>query len=273
VLIHRERDERFTRMAVAFGLLGPLLVNDGTGTPIQVSAPKQRVILAALLLSVNTTVSAEQLADALWGASPPPTAAAAIRTYVTRLRHALGLAGARLVTRPTGYAIEVHHPGELDLAELERLRVEARQAAEAGQWSRAASVGGKALSLWRGSPLEDIPSPTLHAVNAGRLTELRLELMTARIDAERELGRDHHLVPELRRLADEHPLREHIQAQLMHAYYRCGRQADALAVYRKVRGTLADELGIEPGPELRKMHQLILTADPALSAPVTAKAG
>lgn len=100
-----------------------------------------------------------------------------------------------------------------------------------------------------------------------RLKELRLELTTERIDAELHLGREHYLVAELREFAGEHPLREHIQAQLMLAYYRCGRQAEALAVYRKVRGTLAGELGVEPGPELRELHQRILAADPALSVP------
>jgi DNA-binding SARP family transcriptional activator len=242
-------------------------VTDGEGVPIRVPAAKQRIILAALLLRANTAVSAERLADALWGLGPPPTAAAAIRTYVTRLRKTLGLAGARLVSRPAGYAIEVRQPGEFDLAELERLRVESREAAEAGQWSRAASLCVTALSLWRGAPLEDIPSAVLHRPEVERLTELRIELTTTRIDAELKLGRASSLVAELRQLAGQHPLREHIQAQLMLAYYRCGRQAEALSVYRKVRGTLVGELGVEPGPELQTMHHLILAADPALSAP------
>jgi DNA-binding SARP family transcriptional activator len=250
---------------VAFGLLGPLLVIDGRGRAIDIPAAKQRIILAALLLRANATVSADRLADALWEASPPPNAAATIRTYMSRLRRTLGLAGTRLVSRPAGYAIEVCQPGEFDLADLERLRAGSRDAAEAGQWSRAAELAGQALRLWRGAPLEDIPAAALHGPEVDRLQELRIELATARIDAGLRLGGEHYyLVAELQQLAGEHPLREHIQAQLMLAYYRCGRQADALAVYRKVRGTLAGELGVEPGPELRELHQLILAADPAL---------
>jgi DNA-binding SARP family transcriptional activator len=249
---------------VAFGLLGPLLAAGHEGAPVRIPAPKQRVILAALLLSANATVPAGRLAALLWDASPPPTAAAAVRTYVMRLRHALGGAGGRLASRPGGYAIVVRSPGELDTAELERLRAAARQAAEAASWSRAAVLCQQALSLWRGTALQDIPSAALQQTEAQRLAELRTELVTARIDAELQLGAASGLVPELRQLAAENPLREHIQAQLMLAYYRSGRQADALSVYQAVRGTLVGKLGVEPGAELRRLQHLILTADPAL---------
>lgn len=278
--LHRPRDPAAWVMdgpivaddRVTFGLLGPLLVTTSKGMPIYVSAPKQRVILAALLLKANTAVPPERLVYAVWGDSPPPTARAAIRTYMMRLRGALSLVGTRVVARPSGYAIEVRQPAELDLAELERLRVESHKAAEARQWSLAASLCTKALSLWRGVPLEDIPSAVLHQNVVEHLTELRVELAVARIDAELRLGRDSYLVAELRHLAEEHPLREHIQAQLMVVYYRCGRQVEALEVYRRVRTTLADELGIDPGPELQKIHQLILSSDPALTAGATASA-
>lgn len=257
---------------VAFGLLGPLLVTTGEGTPIYVSAPKQRTMLAALLLRANTTVPAEKLAYAVWGDNPPPTARAAIRTYMMRLRRTLGLVGSRLVGRPSGYAIEVHGPSEFDLAELERLRVASHEAAKARQWSLTASLCAKALNLWRGVPLEDIPSAVLHQPEVEQLAEVRLELTAARIDAELRLGRESYVVAEVRQLADEDPLREHIQAQLMLAYYRCGRQVEALEVYRRVRTMLADELGIDPGPELQTMHQLILSSDPALTAEAAASA-
>jgi DNA-binding SARP family transcriptional activator len=247
---------------VAFGLLGPLLVLDGTGTVIHIAAAKQRIILATLLLSANSAVSPDRLAEAVWGPSRPPTAPAAIRTYVTRLRRTLGLVGARLVSRPTGYQIEVRQPREFDIAEVERLRIESREAAETGQWSRAASLAVGALSLWRGPPLADVPSAALDRPDVVRLEDLRLELMTGRFDAELHLGRASSLIAELRQLADEQPMHEHIQAQLMLAYYRSGRQADALGVYRKVRGTLVEELGIEPGPELSSLHQHILHAKP-----------
>jgi DNA-binding SARP family transcriptional activator len=252
---------------VGFGLLGPLLVSDVRGAPIHIPPAKQRIIMAALLLRANVTVSGEQLADALWEDKRPPNARAAVRTYVARLRRTLGQVGARLVSRPVGYAIEVREPREFDLAELERFRAESREAAEAEQWERAALSSRKALNLWRGTPLEDIPSAMLHRSIAEQLYELRLQLATTRIDAELHLGRDHYVIADLRQLAGEHPLREHIQAQLMLAYYRCGRQAEALGVYRRVRVTLIDELGVDPGPELRQLHQHILAADPVLDPP------
>jgi DNA-binding SARP family transcriptional activator len=252
---------------VAFGLLGPLLVTDPHGTTIRIPQTKQRIILATLLLRANATVCGDQLADALWQDRPPPNAVSVIRTYVARLRRTLGHVASRLVSRPTGYAIEVRTPDEFDLDELELLHAESREAAEAGQWERAAAASRLALGLWRGVPLEDIPSATLHRSTAGRLDELRLQLATARIDAELHLGRDNYVLAELRQFAGEHPLREHVQAQLMLAYYRCGRQAEALDVYRKVRAYLVGELGIEPGSELRQLHQRILAADPLLNPP------
>jgi DNA-binding SARP family transcriptional activator len=252
---------------VAFGLLGPLLIVDVYGTAIRIPQAKQRVILAALLLRANATVSGDQLADALWEDNPPPNALAVIRTYVARLRRTLGHVGTRLVSRPTGYAIEIRGPAEFDLDELERFSAESRQAAEAGQWERVALLSRQALGLWRGVPLEDIPSDVLHSCVTGRLEELRLQIATTRLDAELHLGREHYVIAELRQLAGEHPLCEHIQAQLMLAYYRCGRQAEALELYRRVRASLVDELGVEPGPELRQLHQHILAADPVLDPP------
>jgi DNA-binding SARP family transcriptional activator len=222
--------------------------------------------MAALLLKANTTVSGAQLAEALWENQAPPNASATIRTYVARLRRALGPMGTRLVSRHSGYAIEVHEGGELDLGRLERLRSQLREASDAGHWERVVLTSGKALDLWRGIPMEDIPSAALcRSVGAG-LDELRLQLVTSRIDAELFLGKEHHVVAELRQLADEHPLGEHIQARLALAYYRCGRQAEALEVCLRARASLVDELAVEPGPELRQLYQHILTANPVLDS-------
>jgi DNA-binding SARP family transcriptional activator/tetratricopeptide (TPR) repeat protein len=259
------------RDAVRFGLLGPLQVVDGAGAPRAVPAGKQRVVLAALLLSTGRMVSAADLAEALWDASPSPNAPAVMRTYVMRLRRALGPAGARIVGRPPGWAVELHGPEELDLAEVDCLWRAARAAGEAGQCRQVSLLLARALSLWRGEPLVDVPSAALARREAGRLAELRLQITEARIDADLRLGRHGELVPELWRLAAEHPLREHIRAQLMLACYRCGHQAAALEVYRDARGTLADELGVEPGRELHEMHQRILAADPELTAGAPAK--
>jgi DNA-binding SARP family transcriptional activator len=247
-------------------LLGPLLVKDLRGAAISVPHAKQRIILAALLLNADAVVSNTQLADYLWENEPPPNAMAAIRTYVARLRRTLGQVDARLVSRPTGYAIEVSGTAEFDLCTLERLRCELREAADAGQWERVALTSSKALNLWRGTSLEDIPSAALHRSVAEGLGEVRLQLVTTRIDAELCLGRARYVVAELRQLAGEHPLREDIQAQLALAYYRCGRQAEALGVYQKVYASLVNELAIEPGPELRQLHQYILRADPVLDS-------
>jgi DNA-binding SARP family transcriptional activator/tetratricopeptide (TPR) repeat protein len=251
---------------VRFGVLGALQVVDGWGASRVIPAGKLRVLLATLLLGNGSTVSAMSLTEALWDESPPPNAAAALRTYVTRLRRALGPVGARIVGRSPGWAVELHGPGELDLAEVEWLWQTARTAAAAGEWQQTSSLLATALSLWRGEPLVDVPSPALVRREAASLAELRLRLAEARIDADLRLDRDRDLVPELRRLAAEHPLREHVRAQLMLACYRSGQQAAALEVYRDARSTLAEELGVEPGPELRDLHQKILAADPDLTA-------
>jgi DNA-binding SARP family transcriptional activator/tetratricopeptide (TPR) repeat protein len=259
------------RDAVRFGLLGPLHVVDGAGAARAVPAGKQRIVLAAMLLSTGRMVSAADLAEALWDASPVPNAPAVMRTYVMRLRRALGPVGARIVGRPSGWAVELHGPEELDLAEVDCLWRAARAAGEAGQWRQVSLLLARALSLWRGEPLVDVPSAALARREAGRLAELGLQITEARIDADLRLGRHGELVAELRRLAAEHPLRERMRAQLMLACYRCGHQAAALEVYRDARGTLAEELGVEPGRELHEMHQRILAADPELTAAAPAK--
>lgn len=249
---------------VRFGVLGPLQVVDDTGTARTVSAAKQRITLAALLLGAGSIVSAARLTDALWDGSPPPNAPTVLRTYITRLRRALGPVGTRIVGRPSGWGVEFRCPDELDLTEVDCLWHAAQARAEAGEWQQVSSLLTRGLSLWRGEPLIDVPSAALARREAGRLAELRLQLTVARIDADLRLGRHRELVAELRRLAAEHPLREHVRVQLMLACYRCGHQAAALQVYLDARKTLADELGVEPGRDLREMHQRILTADPDL---------
>jgi DNA-binding SARP family transcriptional activator/tetratricopeptide (TPR) repeat protein len=252
--------------AVRFGVLGPLLVVDDTGAATAIPAAKQRIVLATLLLATGSTVSAAELAEALWDASPPPNAPAVMRTYVARLRRALGPAGVRISSQPAGWAVELRSPEEFDLTEVDCLWRAAGGAMAAGDWLRVSLLLARALSLWRGEPLADVPSAALARRELDGLAELRLRLTEARIDADLHAGRHDELVAELRRLAAEHPLRERIRAQLMLACYRCGQQAAALEVYRDARKTLAGELGVEPGHELREMHQKILTADPGLTA-------
>jgi len=246
-----------------FGLLGPLVVRrDGTSLALQRGG--QRALLAALLLRASQVVSADALAEVLWGAQPPPTAPTVLRNYVRRLRQALGDDGReRIVTHARGYLIRVAD-GELDLARFGRLLTNARAAARGGSWEQAAAQAQAALGLWRGEPLADVESEVLALREVPRLAELRLQAGELRLEARLHLGGQDEAAAELARLAATHPLREHVHALLMLALYRCGRQADALAAYRNVRQVVIDELGAEPGTELQRLHRQILAADPAL---------
>jgi DNA-binding SARP family transcriptional activator/tetratricopeptide (TPR) repeat protein len=244
-----------------FCLLGPLLVRcDGATVPV--SSAKQRVVLAALLLSPGRVVRADELAAAIWGAAPPRSAAVTARNYVRRLRQALEVAGlSRIRTHPGGYLIDAD-PGEVDVSRFESLLSDARDASRAGMHAMAADRLRAALSLWRGQPLADVPSDLLASREVPRLEEMRLQAAEARLDAELQLGHHAEAIIELRQLVAEYPLRERLPAALMLALYRNGQQADALAVYQAARRTLADELGCEPGPELREAQRQIL-APPA----------
>jgi DNA-binding SARP family transcriptional activator len=249
-----------------FGLLGPLEVRSGD-TVLPVPQGHQRTLLAVLLLSANKVVPVDDIAETLWGAAAPPSAAVSIRNYVRRLRQALGEAGQDQISfRQHGYVIRVSDD-ELDISRFGHLLASARAAARTGSWDQAAAAAGQALSLWRGEPLADIESDVLVLREAPRLAELRLQAAEAWVEAELRLGRHVEVLGQLQRLAAEHPLREHLQALLMLALYRCGRQAEALTAYQQARAVLVDELGIEPGAELRQLQQQILAADPALDLP------
>jgi DNA-binding SARP family transcriptional activator len=247
-----------------FGLLGPLLVCHG-GTVIPVQRGNQRVLLTTLLLSANRIVPAEEIAEALWGTRPPPSAPVTIRNYVRRLRQALGEPGrARITTQPRGYMINVS-AGELDISRFAALLESAGAAARGNCWDTAADQARAALALWRGEPLADVESDALALREIPRLAELRLQVLEIRINADLHLGRHAEVTAELQDLTRAHPLREQIHALLMLALYRCGRQGEALAAYQRVRQVLAEELGIEPGTDLQVLHQQILTVDPALA--------
>ena len=246
-----------------FGLLGPLVVRDGT-RQVSVSAPRQRVLLAALLLNAGRVVSLDALGETLWEGQLPAGARGALHSAVQRLRSTLGPSGADLVeTRPPGYLIKVGD-GEFDVREFGVLAARGHAAAEAGAWGQAAGLLREALALWRGDPLADVPSQLLRDREVPALEDQRLQALVARIDADLHLGRHGEVVAELRQLVAAHPLQEQFHAQLMLSLYRSGRQADALAAYQDVRRVVADELGIDPSPELRLLHQRILTADDGL---------
>jgi DNA-binding SARP family transcriptional activator len=249
-----------------FCLLGPLTVRSGQ---VLVALPrgKQRAVLAALLLNANQVVSVDELIETLWGHCPPPSARVTVQNNVMRLRKTLGdTDGSRISTHPHGYLIRVA-AGELDVTRFEDLLGAARTAARGSSWDAAAAQARAALSLWRGEPLADVDSDLLELREGPRLAELRLQALEARIDADLHLGRHAEVIIELRQLAGAHPLREHLDALLMLALHRDGRQAEALAAYQHARRVLIDELGTEPGTTLRELHQRILTGDPALAAP------
>jgi DNA-binding SARP family transcriptional activator/Tfp pilus assembly protein PilF len=247
-----------------FFLLGPVEVRHAR-QDLPVGSGKQRAVLAALLLRGGRLVPADELAELLWWPKdPPPSAQVTMRNYVMRLRQALGDAGrARISTQPGGYLIRVDD-GELDVSRFEALLGSARAAVRDGAWATAAEQARAALALWRDEPLADVPSELLQARELPRLRALRLEAIEARVDADLQLGRSAEVTAELQQLAAAYPLREHVHAQLMLALYRSGRQSEALAVYRQARQVLIDEIGAEPGTELRDLHRRMLAADPAL---------
>src|SRR5215471_17928244 len=251
---------------VEFGLLGPLLVRR-EAEEIAIPATRQRVLLAALLFRANQVVPVDELAETLWDTGLPATARVTLRNYMKRLRQALGDADrSQIATRADGYLICVAD-GELDLARFEALRGQAAQCARAGRWPEASAALHEALALWRGEPLADVPSDVLARRELPRLAELRLQAAEDQIEADLHLGRDAEVIAGLRQLVGAEPLRERLHELLMLALYRAGRQADALDAYRRARATLVDELGIEPGPALRGLHQRMLAGDPALAAP------
>ena len=241
-----------------FRILGPLEVADGDSL-VALPGAKQRALLAILLLRVNEVVSADRLIDDLWGEQSPDSGRTALQVRISQLRKALGPAGEVLITRPPGYILKLD-PQQFDLHRFERLVEEADAAAAAV----AAAKLREALALWRGPPLADLSYESFAQAAIARLEELRLGVLEKRIEADLALGRHADLVAELEAFATEHPLREHVRAQLMLALYRCGRQADALAVYQAARRTLIEELGIEPSPPLRELQQAILRQDPSL---------
>ncbi|HKD94123.1 MAG TPA: BTAD domain-containing putative transcriptional regulator [Gaiellaceae bacterium] len=243
----------------AFRLLGPVEAEIG-GRSLPLGAPKQRLLFAFLLLHANEVIPRERTIDFLWGEDPPPAPAKSLQVYVHGLRKELG--SGRIDTRGTGYVLTVGS-GELDLHRFDRLVSDGRAALEKGAAAVASERLTEALELWRGEPLGDLSADAIETERAV-LRERRQGAQELRIDAQLALGRDDTLVAELEELIAEHPYRERLRAQHMLALYRAGRQADALAAFQAARETLADELGIDPSPELRELERAILRQDPSL---------
>lgn len=251
-----------------FGILGPLeVVRSGRAVPL--GGPRQRAVLALLLLEANRIVSMDRIAEDIWAGRPPDGWATTVQTYVFHLRRALepdrvrGAAGGVLVTRDHSYLLRVDHP-HLDAAAFQDGFTAGRTALGAGRPAEAAEGLRRALELWRGPVLADLADYAFTRPEAARLEGLRVAALEARIDADLALGRHDALTAELDQLAAEHPLRERLHGQLMLALYRSGRQADALAAYRHARDLLAGELGLDPGEPLRRLHAAVLAHDPTL---------
>ncbi len=247
-----------------FQILGPLEVRDEAGNPVPIPGTRERALLAALLIHAGNVVSTDRLIEELWGEHRPVNATNALQAVVSRVRKALGGRGQELVvTRASGYVLAVE-PGRVDARRFEQLVAEGRRLAERGAHGAAARFE-QALALWRGPPLADFAYEDFAQAEIGRLEEARLAAVEDRIQAQLAAGRHAELVGELEQLAAANPLRERLRGQLMLALYRSGRQADALAAYRRGRLLLEEELGLDPSPALRELEHAILTQDATIA--------
>jgi DNA-binding SARP family transcriptional activator len=248
---------------VRYELLGPLRVVGDEGKSDSIGAQKIETLLAVLLIRSDQVVATEQLMTEIWGERVPRRATAGIHVYVSQLRKFLnrcGGAGSPVVTRPPGYVLR-SGTDELDYQSFLRLVGWGRDHVRDRRYEEASACFENALEMWRGPVLGDLSHGPIVEGFVTWLTETRLECTEMLIDAQLELGRHRELVGRLYSLTAEHPLREAFSRQLMLALYRSERQADALEVYRSVRQTINDELGLEPCRALQELQRGILTAD------------
>ena len=243
-----------------FRILGPIEVLDDDGESLPLGGGLARALLSALLLDAGMAVTRESLIDGLW-ASPPATAPHGLEVSASRLRRTIGRN--RIVCHGSAYRIEVN-AAELDLARFRTLAKSGRAAAAAGAMEEAATALSAALGVWRGDALACLNGEPFARDARAFLQEERLSALETAIDVDLALGRHDELVSELRRLVAVHPTRERLWGRLMVALYRCGRQIDALEAFTRLRSRLRDELGLEPGPEVRAVHRSILEHDPTL---------
>lgn len=249
-----------------FGLLGPVAISDGARR-VRLAGVKPAALLVRLLLDANRVVPAGRLVEDLWNGQPPASAAPTLQGYITGLRRAL-----QPGTPPSAHMLRTHRPGyvlelapdRVDAHRFEALLRRGQQALKAEDWDVAAGTLAEALALWRGPALVDVTDHLFAQAEATRLQGMRLQALEDRISAELALGRHAQLIAELEALVAAEPLRESLCGLLIVALYRCGRQADALDRYRILRGTLAEALGIDPGPDLQRLHDAVLLQKPEL---------
>lgn len=248
-------------MAVEFLLLGDVEAHSD-GQRLDIGPTRQRCVLVALLVDVNRPVPADQLIDRVWADDLPYRARNALAGYLSRLRQVVARNGDSVITKePGGYVLKAD-PASVD---LHRFRELASQARATTDHSEADRLFGAALALWRGAPFATLDTPWLNDVRRALEAE-RLSVVLDRNDAGLHAGRHGELLPQIAAMADDHPLDERLTAQLMLAQYRCGRQADALDSFRVMRERLVEELGTDPSPALREMHQRILDGDPGYAS-------
>ncbi len=249
------------------GVLGPIQVT-ADGRTIRLAGQRQRALLAGLTLDLGNVVPVDRLVDILWDLNPPPTARVKVQAHVCAVRQAIGqdswAASGPLVTRPPGYAL-CRQGIELDLAEFDALIAQAKAASESRDPAAASELFGAALAIWRGSAFADVRSALIRSA-ADSIEDRRLLACEAKAEADLALGRSDLVAAELPQWLAPHPFRERMRGMLMLALYRLGCRADALAVYRDGHRLMAAELGLEPGPPLRALHQHILADDPGLLA-------
>lgn len=252
-------------------ILGPMAVEE-QGRSILPTAAKPRQVLALLALRGDHLVTVPTLTEEIWGEHPPRSAATTLQTYILQLRRligdALGHGSARsakdvLVTRPSGYLLAVS-PGTVDAAAFEAAVVQGRRACAQGDPRATSELLGRALALWRGPALVDVPVGPILELDVMALEEARMAALEHRIEADLNLGLHTQLVGELRVLTRQYPMNENLHRQLMTAFYRSGSVWRALEAYQTLRGTLRDELGLEPSAPVQRLHHAILTADPAI---------
>jgi DNA-binding SARP family transcriptional activator len=261
-------------LTMRVGLLGPLTLRRG-GQLITPSAPKLRQVLSLLVLQANSVTRVDQLVEELWEESPPPSALTTVQTYIYQLRKLLKLADKRgsgaespvLLSHPGGYILQLRSLNDIDAYLFEQLAERGRTELVSGQVPAAADTLRVALGLWRGGVLEGVSTGPLLYAQVARLEERRRTVLGLRIEADLQLGRHQEITGELASLVSGEPTREDFSAKLMLALYRCGRRADALQVYQRIRSTLVEELGLDPAAELQRLHQLMLAADPSLDLP------
>ena len=253
-------------------LLGPVEVAGDDGRIVTVPGQKLQLLLAALAIERGKPISADRLVDIVYGDAPPRQPHNAVQVLVSRLRRSLAAAGDGLTIETTdaGYALVASDEVTTDLERFDAMVARARTRLDDDPGAAVIDLRG-ALDLVRGEPLAGLPAEGWARAERSRVTEAQLAAVEARIDAELAIGGHAAVVPELEQLTREHPLREHLWAQLVLALYRCGRQADALRAYQDARRHLVEELGIEPGAELRELEAKVLAQDPSLDPPVVVR--